>query len=31
MVVIPLVAVLVFLGVGQLGDLKKLGVLGGYS
>lgn len=31
MVVIPLVVVVVFLGVGRLGDHKKLGVLGGYS
>ena len=31
MVVIPLVMVTVFLGVGKLGDLKKLGKLGGLS
>ncbi|MGW8267389.1 MAG: dicarboxylate/amino acid:cation symporter, partial [Longimicrobiales bacterium] len=31
MVVIPLVMVTVFLGVGKLGDLKKLGKLGGIS
>jgi Na+/H+-dicarboxylate symporter len=31
MVVIPLVMVVVFLGVGRLGDYRKLGVLGGYS
>lgn len=31
MVVIPLVVVTVFLGVGKLGDLKKLGRLGGLS
>lgn len=31
MVVIPLVMVTVFLGVGRLGDLKKLGRLGGLS
>ncbi len=31
MVVIPLVMVTVFLGVGKLGDLKKLGKVGGLS
>jgi len=31
MVVIPLVMVTVFLGVGKLGDLRKLGTLGGLS
>jgi len=31
MVVIPLVVVTVFLGVGKLGDLRKLGKLGGLS
>jgi len=31
MVVIPLVVVTVFLGVGKLGDLRKLGRLGGLS
>jgi Na+/H+-dicarboxylate symporter len=31
MVVIPLVAVTVFLGVARLGDLRKLGKLGSYS
>ncbi len=31
MVVIPLIAVIIFVGVGSLGDLRRLGQLGGFT